>query len=199
MGITKSGIITSNEFDETDAMDIITSMINNRSYVPAADTDNSCLHNIATLMFDEADITYDENTVFRVIARVSWSGFDESSTAGTFNIYFQGNRYNTTTSEWDWLNINPITTALGNAQNLKNLVLSADKGSFVYDTTFSLTTGWISTYSGVHVGIRANYSNGVGRITLEDIKVILDKYSSSTDTKAHVGADYFSGREFIEI
>ena len=199
MGITKSGIITSNEFDETDAMDIITSMSETRSYVPAPDEDNACLNNIATLMFDEAGITYDENTVFRVIARVSWSGFDESSTAGTFNIYFQGNRYNTTTSEWDWLNINPITSALGNAQNLKNLVLSANKGSFVYDTTFTLTSSWISTYSGVHVGIRANYSNGVGRITLDDIKVILEKYSSSTDTKARVGTNYFSSREFVEI
>ena len=199
MSITKSGIITSSEFNETDAMDIITSMIENRSYVPAADTDNSCLHNIITMDFANAGITYDSNTVFRIIARVSWSGFDESSTAGTFNIYFQGNRYNTTTSEWDWLNTNPVTAALGNAQNLKNLVLSKSKGSFIYDTTFTLPSSWISTYSAVHIGFIANYSNGVGRITLDDAKIILDKYSSSTTTKAHVGADYFASREFIEI
>lgn len=195
--IYKTGIILSNEFDESDAMDIITSK-GTMTYVPAKDAVNSCL-NVAAIRFDQTGVTYNENTIFRIIAKVTWSGFDTSSTAGTFNMWWQGSNYEISSSSWKWAGSNYVTAALGSAYNPKTLVLSATSGSYIYDTTFTLPASWISTYAGSNIGFRADYSNGVGRITVTDIRIILDKYSSSGNVKSHIGNDYIAGREFIEI
>ena len=197
MSIYKNGIITSPEINESDAMDIITGK-GTMTYVPTKDGTNSCM-NSAAIRFDQTGITYDANTIFRVIVKVSWSGFDTSSTAGTFNMWWQGSNYEIASNSWKWAGSNHVCGALGNAYNLKNLVLSASSGSYVYDTTFSLPASWISNYAGSNIGFRADYSNGVGRITINDIKIILDKYSSSGSVKTHFGNDFIASREIVEI
>lgn len=194
--ITKSGIILCNEFDESNAMDIITSR-STMSYVPAKDTSNSCVTS-AYIIFDyNTDIT--SSTLFRIIATVSWSGFDSSSTAGTFAIYWQGSNHVISSAAWAWEGTNYITNALNSHKNLTTLVLSSNTGTFTYDTTFSLPDAWRSTYNGSNIGFRSNYSNGVGRITVNNIMIINDKYSSSTNVKMHLGNDFIAGREFMEV
>ena len=193
--IYKTGIILSNEFDESDAMDIITSK-GTMTYVPAKDTTNSCL-NVAQIVFDYDGVT--ASTVFRIICKVSWSGFDTSSTAGSFNMWWQGSNRKISGHTWAWEGTNYICSALTSQYNIKNLVLSASSGSYIYDTTFTLPDSWRSTYDGSNIGFRADYSNGVGRITVNDIRIILDKYSSSSNVKSHIGNDYIAGKEFIEI
>ena len=195
--IYKTGIILSNEFDESDAMDLITSK-GTMTYVPAKDTSNSCL-NPAAIVYDYTATGTTAATVYRIIAKVSWSGFDTSSTAGTFDIYWQGSNRKIETSSWVWEGGNNVCSALNSFQSLKSLVLSATSGSFTYDTTYTLPDSWRSTYNGNNIGFRANYSNGVGRITVNDIRIILDKYSSSSNVKSHIGNDYIAGKEFIEI
>lgn len=194
--INKNGIIISNEFDESDAMDIISAK-GTMSYVPAKDTSNSCL-NTANIIFDyDNDIT--SSTLFRIIATVSWSGFDSSSTAGTFSIYWQGSNHVISSASWAWEGTNYITNALNSYQNLTTIVLSSNTGTFTYDTTFSLPDSWRSTYNGSNIGFRSNYSNGVGRITVNNIIIINDKYSSSSNIKAHIGNNYIASKEIIEV
>lgn len=194
--ITKSGIILCNEFDESNAMDIISAR-GTMSYVPAKDTSNSCL-NPANIIFDyDTDIT--SSTLFRIIATVSWSGFDSSSTAGTFSIYWQGSNHVISSAAWAWEGTNYVTNALNSYQSLTTLVLSSNTGAFTYDTTFSLPDSWRTTYNGSNIGFRSNYSNGVGRITVNNIIIINNKYSSTSATKAHIGNDFIAGRELIEI
>lgn len=196
--ITKSGIILSNEFDESDVMDLITSRSATQSYVPAKDTSNSCMSGAATILYDySSGIT--SATVLRITATISWSDFDSSSTAGTFKTRWQGSNHNVSESAWQWAGNNYACTALNNAVDLTALVLSATSGTYVYDTTFSLADSFISTYDGSQIGIRTDYSNGVGRLTIHDIKIINDKYSSTSATKAHIGDDFVAGRELIEI
>ncbi len=194
--ITKSGIILSDEFYESSAMDIITSKAATMSYVPTADGTNSCL-NVATIMYDyTSNIT--SSTTFRIIASVTWSGFDTSSTAGTFNMWWQGSNHSIEEG-WKWAGTNYITSALGNQMSPKTLVLSATSGTYTYDVTFSLPDSWRSIYDGSNIGFRADYSNGVGRITVNSIIIINDKYSSTGAAKAHIGNDFVAGRELIEI
>lgn len=195
--IYKTGIILSNEFDESDAMDIITSK-GTMTYVPGKDATNSCL-NPAAIVFDYNATATTANTIYRVIAKVSWSGFDTSSTAGTFAFRWQGSNRKISGSTWAWEGTNYVCTVLNNQYNLTNLVLSATSGSYIYDTTFTLPDTWRTTYDGSNIGFRADYSNGVGRITINDIRIILDKYSSSSNVKSHIGNDYIAGKEFIEI
>ena len=192
--IEKNTIIQNNEFDESEAMDLVQNKVN-MSYVPAKDTNNSTINS----MYAEFDTSqYTTSDVFRVIADVSFSGFDSSSTAGTFSMNWQGDVYNPTTSAWEWVGSNTITPALNNQKALTTLVLSATSGSYRYDTTFTLNSTFLSTYSRARIGVRANYSNGVGRFTINKIIVIHDKYSSTSLTKAHMGKDFMAGASFIE-
>ena len=195
--IYKTGIILSNEFDESEAMDLITSK-GTMTYVPAKDITNSCL-NIANIIFDYTATETTSATVYRIIASVTYSGFDSSSTAGTFDLYWQGSRHNIADNTWVWSGGNQLCSALNSFKSLKTLVLSSASGSFIYDTTFTLPDDFRSTYNGFQIGFRANYSNGVGRITVNDIKIILDKYSSSSNVKSHIGNNYIAGKEFIEV
>ena len=205
MGIYKSGIIKMGSFEESESNNLIylksdnSQIVGNNysmSYTPAKDTNNSCIDLIYG-NFNSSNIT--TSTLFRIRLNVSWNGFDDSSTAGTFNIYFQGARREKASGNWVWTGDNVIPTALNNQKSLKTLVLSATKGTYIYDTTFSLPSSFIETYDAQCIGIRTNYSNGVGKIEVSDILLIEDRYSSSTSSKAHIGEDFMSGREFIEI
>lgn len=123
------------------------------------------------------------NKKARVRITVDWNGFDASSTAGTFNLRFQGAAI-LQDGSISWTNptgaSNAICTALNNQQNLKDLVLSADSGTYTYDTEFTIKCGTGDTYAAGHcVGWRADYSNGVGQLTVSNIQVMpLDTFSS---------------------
>lgn len=83
----KTGIISASEFLETESQNLVYTTSKTRvlalpySYVPAKDTDNSCLRPVI-VEIDNNVLT--PTTVLRVIVDVSWEGFDSSSTAGTY-------------------------------------------------------------------------------------------------------------------
>lgn len=191
--VNKNGLILSTEFNESDAMYIAKN--GKTSYVPNTGT-NSCMNSLG-VRFDYTGTTVD--TVYRVIAKVSWSGFDTSNTSGTFNMWWQGANYNTANAAWEWKGTNYICNALSNQYNIKNLVLSAASGSYTYDTTFTLPQTYRDTWSGSNVGFRADYSNGTGKITVHEIIVLPDEYSSTGNVKAHMSNTHMSCGNIVEI
>lgn len=191
----KTGIISTSDFIESDAKDLITAR-RTMSYTPVKDTNNSCL-DAAYILYDLNNVT--NTTVFRVIAKVSWSGFDSSSTAGTFSMNWQGSSYNTANAAWEWQGGNHVTNALNAQKNVGTLVLSAASGFYIYDTTYTVSGNWLDTWSGSYIGFRANYSNGVGKITIHEIKIFYDKYSTSSTIKQRFGKDYLATDEIIEL
>ena len=192
-GFYKTGVVSTSEFLEP--FNIITSG-GSGGYTPAKDTQNSCV-NIASIKYDLDKVT--NTTVLRVVAEVSWSGFDTSSTAGTFGIWWQGSSFNTANQAWEWQGGNHITSALNAQYYPTQLVLSSSSGSYTYNTTYVISGSWLDTWSGSNIGFRSDYSNGVGKITVNSIKIYYDKYSTTSNIKQRFGKQYIATEEFIEI
>ena len=118
----------------------------------------------------------------KISMTVQWSGFDASSTAGTFNIRFQGAAILQDGST-SWTNptgaSNQACSALTNAKNLKDLVLGATSGTYNYETEFTIKCGTGDDFAAGHiVSMRADYSNGTGWIKFSNIKVTpMDAFS----------------------
>lgn len=191
----KTGVVSTSEFLEFETLDLARNKVS-MSYVPAKDTNNSTINSIYA-EFDTSQ--YTTSDVFRVIADVSFSGFDSSSTAGTFSMNWQGDTYNPTSGSWVWEGHNTVTSALQNQKALTTLVLSATSGTFHYDNTFTLDSTFLSTYTRARIGVRTNYSNGVGKFTINKIIVVPDKYSVTSTIKQRFGKQYIATEEFIEI
>lgn len=133
----------------------------------------------------------------RIIMEVSYEGFDTSNTDGSFNIRFQGAKRNDDGTN-DWTGANEITSALNNYQNLKDVVLSQTNGVFIYDTTFIVSENFYNTYVGCNIGIRSDYSNGIGKITMHEPIIFPDKYYINTDSIIRQSDNFLSCMEIIE-
>ena len=192
--ITKTGIILSKEMDESDAM-YIAKLSTPAAYTPS--TANNSTITPLNVLFDYTNTT--ASTVYRAIAKITYSGFDRSNTSGTFQIYWQGARYEISSGTWIWVGTNYITNSFNSFKDLTTLVLASTSGSFTYNTTFTLPSDFRSTYSGCQIGLRSNYSNGTARISIDEITVMEDKYSSDGSSKAHIANDYIACKEIIEI
>lgn len=197
MSITKQGIITSPNIYESSAMNLhYSNEIGDRDTYIYTDTpvngDNSCMREI--IIHGEL---YPQNEVMHARFKVSWNGFDTSSTNGTFNMYFQGYYNDGSTTNW-WT---PLGSKASNVKNLKDLVLSSTTGEYIYDFTY-----YNIPYT-THEGYRANYSNGTGTISFSDFIVIPEKYyvpstpphTSGNSVSLHIGKDYISTGEVYEI
>ena len=119
----------------------------------------------------------------KISMTVQWNGFSASSTAGTFNIYFQGPAILQDGST-SWTNptgaSNQVCSALNSAKNLKDLVLNKTPGTYNYETEFTIKCGTGDDFVAGHiVSMRADYSNGTGQIKFSNIKVTpMDTFSS---------------------
>lgn len=177
MGIlNKNGVIKNNDFYETGGVSI-TDTSKSYSYKPVANTDNSCIGGALIDFTNYLDRT--ENIKFHIRLLLEYSGNDASSTSGTFNTYFQGSRYNRANKAFEWTGSNPATTALNDKQEMKSLVVGKN-GHYWYDTTFTITPSWLVTYSQVYVGIRTNYGNGTGSLTISNVSVYEEIYNGDT-------------------
>lgn len=138
---------------------------------------------------------YPKDEVMHARFKVTWNGFDESNTDGTFNIYFQGLYYTNGSNATFYT---PLGAKADSVQNLKSLVLSATSGEYIYDFTYS------NIAYDTQEGVRCDYSNGTASISFSDITVIPEKYYISSThqdnfTALHMGSNYISAGEFIEI
>lgn len=194
--IYKLGIVTTEKFIEPGG--VTNQFIGNSSYsyTPGTGT-NSCL-STGKWMVPEGTSAGDK---FQVRLLAMYNGFDSSNTAGTFTIRFQGANYTSPTTS-AWQGTNPVTSALNSFRSLTTTVLSGTSGSYMYITYFSLGQDWLNTYYGSNIGIRSDYSNGTGKLTIRDITIIPAKYSTSDiqpKTAMRFSNPYVTVTEFIEM
>ena len=191
MSITKQGIITSPNIYESSAMNLHYGSnpgdrdLSVYTFTPSTEN-NSCMRDI--IVHGEL---YPQYTKMRARFKVAWNGFDNSS--GNFNIYFQGFYKIDGTTHWG----TPLgSTATGKA-DIHGLILSSSRGEYIYDFIFNSEP--YTTYE----GIRSNYSNGTGTLKFSDFIVIPEKYYVpeifTEGTSLHIGTDYISSGEIIEI
>lgn len=198
VSIKKNGIVLAKHCYESDGMNTI-SINSVIAYTPVKDTNNSCANSL-TWSTPEGTVTGD---IFRLQALVEYSGFDSSSTAGTFKIRFQGDRWDSANQTWTWSGgTQRICNTLNSQKDLTTLVLSSTKGTYLYDALFSVPEDNVTTYTKQHISIRTDYSNGVGIIKVSQFRIIPEKYSVSTTPpliRARLGQNYIATDELIEI
>lgn len=195
MSFYKTGVVTTGEFLESSGTNLVQADQINKSfsYTPSTGT-NSCLTGYTV---DYSDCEAGEKLHIRI--KVEWSGFDTSNTAGTFAMWFQGATYNVANAAWEWAGNNMVPPALNSAQDLKTLVLSASSGTKVIETTATVGSHYPGTRTKEHVGIRTDYSNGTGKITISELEVIKDKYYASSDTsELRIAENYIAAERFYE-
>ena len=182
--IGKNGIIDIVNLYESDAMCMNTSK--SGSYIPTKDLNNSCTTIARVEGFVQGKQYYVELTV-------KWSGFT-SNTSSNFGSWFQGSTYNG--SSWDWTSSNPLTSAAITAiGNLTSVFTSSDTGEKHGIAVFTA-----NARTGYDLGIRTNYSNGTGKVTVTDVKVIPAEYfvgNTTSNTTTSIGAKIL-GRDDIE-
>lgn len=194
--INKKGILTTSTFHELYGLNIVELAINpynydEYSYIPTTGQ-NSCI-NPYYILFSNFNL----GEQVRIIMKVSYEGFDVSNTDGSFNIRFQGvKRKADGTGSWN--GANELTNALNNYQSLKNIVLSQTSGSFIYNTTFTISEEFYNAYVGCNIGVRSDYSNGVGKLTMYKPIVFLDKYYIDSNAVVRQANDFLSCKEIIE-
>lgn len=195
--VKNTGIVITGEFYESDAMSVGVSNLGPHTYTPSTGI-NSCVSGFRWIPPEDAVA----GDVYRVFVTVRYSGFDRSNTSGTFSMWWQGANYKKSTESNAWEGPNLICSALSSAYNITNLVLSSTNGTYTYETTFTLTSAYLTDYHGSYVGLRSDYSNGTASITISDLKVIPEKYAISNTTgevKLRLANNYISANNFIEI
>lgn len=130
---------------------------------------------------------------YYISLKVDWSGFDTSNNDGEFRIFFQGDIKWDTDDAFNWNHNNYATVALNAQQSLSKLVLSKDKGSYIYSTYFTIPND--VNIIKARLGIRTDYSNGKGIIHINNVFVIHeDDYK-----KVKIGTDSTVADDFIEF
>ena len=192
--ISKNGIITVPNFYEGDAM--YTASRGSSSYIPSKGTNST--HALLTKVEYGPDAN--STDIYRCILDLSYNGFDESNPDGTFNIYFQC-AYIDHEGGTHWYGNVSFVNAMNSQRSLKSLVLSSVSGNFVYDVTFRLSDDYIQNYAYMYSHVRSDYSNGTGRLTINKMIIIPDKYYTGDrqDSKTHVNTNYITTNNIIEI
>lgn len=162
--LNKTGVLSTKQIYEP--ANLCKQITTSASYIPNTGI-NSCINPFTVYQED-----LEPGDTATIELDVLWDGFDESNMDGTFNIYFQGGLYKGSAVTWTQ---NSYAEALNTAKNLKELVLGHTNGMHHYiATTTTFTTSNLS-YDRVNIGLRSNYSNGTGSITIQNCHVYKTK------------------------
>ena len=179
--IEKTGVISASEFIEPDGVDNQFTGNTTSSYTPSTGT-NSCM-NMGKWMVPDGAVAGDQ---FQIKMLVEYKNFDRSNTSGTFSMRWQGANYTSPTSS-AWQGSNPVCGALNGVLSPTTVVLTATSGSYLYEAYFTLTSDFVSTYYGSNIGVRSDYSNGTGVLTVKNITIIPAQYSTSSTPPQYWG------------
>lgn len=185
LNLSKSGVLKSESFFESNGMNqqwrsrLGDEYTKSYSYTPTT-ADNSCIEGY--VVWTESLKVSDQ---FTISIDVSWSGFDSSNTSGTFDMWFQGSQRKDTT--WGWTTGNPFADALNVTQDLGVLMLSATSGRKTITANATISTTYVKQYNAFRLGIRSDYSNGSGTVTISNLKIIPHKYDTTNDIKIRSG------------
>lgn len=187
--ILKNGIMTTDEFHESNSTKLSSS--SGGSWTPLANTKNS------TTIFSVIDLTAfggsSTDVKIHIEADVSWTAFT-AGTGGTFQgLWFQGANYEIGSTSNNWNASNYITSALNTQYNLRTASAVTTAGNYHYDTIATVPSSWLATYDRSNLGMRCDYSDGTGTVTVSNLKVTPLKYYD-----ARIGSDFISANNFIE-
>lgn len=191
----KTGIVEHQKLMESSGANILGTEFIGKTYSYTPSTGSNATMN--TVYADVSNLQPGEKVWVKV--DVEWSGFDTSNTSGTFALFFQGDHYSIANDKWEWTGGNAICSALNSAASsnrLTGLVLSQSSGKTTLITSFT-STAYPNTYNKVRIGVRSDYSNGVGSFTMSNIEVIPDKYY--IDKTFKIGKTYLSTNQIIEV
>jgi len=179
--ILKNGIMTTDEFHESNSTKLSSS--SGGSWTPLANTQNS------TTNFAVIDLTdfggSSTDVKIHIEADVSWTAFT-AGTGGTFQgLWFQGANYEIGSTSNNWNASNYITSALNTQYNLRTASAVTTAGNYHYDTIATVPSSWLATYDRSNLGMRCDYSDGTGTVTVSNLKVTPLKYYD-----ARIGSDF---------
>lgn len=158
VSLSKTGILSAKDFHEP--FDLCAQVRVSTTYTPSTGV-NSCMDDAYRVYHDMLKV----GDIVTIELDILWDGFDTSNKNGDFNIWFQGGIYSGDTISWG---ANPYATALNSAKNLKTLVLSKTSGIYHYVVTTTALSASNLTYDKMNIGIRSDYSNGTGKITIQN-------------------------------
>lgn len=166
-----------------------------QKYTPKVDTNNSCLSGYKVWYGEELN-----GKRARATITVTWSGFDSSSTAGTFAMRFQGGQL-TAAGGTSWTaatgKSNRTASAFASAQSLTSLVLGAESGTKTITVEYKISA--VADQPGDWVGIRTDYSNGTGWIQLSDINVTLLEATADDEQRFKISKENIAANYIYEI
>ena len=159
--IHKTGVTKHNKFVETSILNSGTTF----SYTPTANTNNACASGV---IMDFTDFANDGQELTCYLEYdISWSGLAAGS-GGTFRTLIQGSNRKKEGNSWVWEGANYTT-----GDNFTSLVTANATGSVHRTKTFTIPATWFNTYNASYFGIRTDYANGTGSITIYNIKLMV--------------------------
>lgn len=181
--ITKTGIFNGTVFIDT--YEISTDHF---SYKPSAKSNSSI--NVCRAKFHEF-YGKTKEVPFHFEADVTWTDFTGIDTS-TFGMRFQGASFpiGGTTGTWT---TNDIANAINNSASLTTLITnSLTGGSYHYSVDGTIKPARLASYGECNIGVRTDYSNGTGTISVSNIKLTMPK------NKASISSDYINAENFYE-
>lgn len=155
------------------------------SFKPAANINNSTVNNVVVDFGVFAELC--QPLTISVDADISWSNF-KFGTDGTGGLTFQGDNRIKESGTFVWENTNYTTSGLV----LTNEVSNSENGSKHISKIATIPVSWFDRFDASRFGMRCNYSDGNGTITVSNIKVTL------ASSNAKINKKYVSANEFIE-
>lgn len=160
-------------------------------YTPTANTQNSCV-TLGIVDFTKY-ASNGEDLAIHIECDLEWTAFT-AGTGGTFNgFWWQGANWQLNGTSGVWQGTNYIAQALTSQKTLRNATDSTTAGKYHYNTTAIIPASWFDTYNKSNIGFRCDYSDGVGKITVNNFKATPLQYYN-----AKIGEDFISANNFIE-
>ena len=120
-------------------------------------------------------------------ADIEWSNMNFTN-EGTPSVFIQGTKRNKSDGSFVWAGAGYAS----GTEYITSYILENPTGSYHMSRTRTIPASWFNTYDGERFGLRCDYSDGTGTITVKNIKVTL-----ASDI-AKFNKSYISANQLIE-
>ena len=136
------------------------------SYRPAANANNKCMTGWEFALIPGIR-AYDVHVEMDVSANF---GFEADNP--DIDCCFQGKTHRIDTDEWVWESQNIVCNAIEAKYDITRMIreLDGQGGTLVFDVAVQVPDGWPAVYDRLHIGLRTDYSDGNGTLTIHDLK-----------------------------
>lgn len=182
--ITKTGILKSEQFLETG---IQFNANTGFTFKPAANTNNSTTGGIGVVDFSRLRYVGTPITI-TISCDVAWSNIGYTST-GTNRLYFQGANRLIETGATAWQGSNYLT-----GWSILDDTKANATGNKHFEKTVTIPATWFEIYDGSQFGMKCDYSDGNGTVTVSNVHVILTSENHFKIKKKNIVATQFIER-----